>query len=97
MLLLAATATHTTINPGLLIFLLAAGRAVWYAALCAVRPFKRHRRCQGLGRLHAGGGRIWKPCKGWRGCRSTGVRLRLGRRVYAYLKRTRQAGQRRTY
>lgn len=84
-------------NTTAVIALLIAGRAVYYTAACAIRPFRACRRCQGLGRHHAKGGRVWKPCKGWRGCGGTGVRLRLGRRLYAYLKRTRQLGQRRHY
>jgi hypothetical protein len=96
MTLHAATATQPPIGHGWLVLALL-GAACWYALLCAVRPFKPHRRCGGLGRLHAGGGRAWKPCKGWRGCGGHGVKLRHGRRLYAYLKRRHEAGQVRTH
>lgn len=54
-----------------------------YVALCAVAPFGRCRRCNGLGfdltHTRRGTPRRGKDC---RRCRATGRRLRLGRRLH---------------
>ncbi|AYG80130.1 hypothetical protein DWB77_02256 [Streptomyces hundungensis] len=48
-----------------------------YAALCAISPFARCRKCQGSG-LRPSRGRSLKPC---RRCRGHRYRLRTGRRL----------------
>ncbi|MGW4434704.1 hypothetical protein ACWELO_02795 [Streptomyces sp. NPDC004596] len=60
-----------------------------YALLCAVKPFAPCRRCRGLGRIE----RFGKPRTCPR-CRGKLLRLRVGRRLHNYWRRTHQAGAR---
>jgi hypothetical protein len=54
-----------------------------YAERCTNMPFRKCGKCRGLGRFpHA---TAWKRC---RRCKGTGLRLRLGRRVFNALYRT---------
>lgn len=64
-----------------------------YAALCAVSPFGRCRKCNGLGLIHPTRGfrRRPRPCKR---CRATGLRLRIGRRLHNHGARATEAAQR---
>ena len=64
-----------------------------YAALCAVSPFGRCRKCSGLGHIQPTRGfrRRPKPCKR---CRATGLRLRIGRRIHNHSVSTRTTAQR---
>ncbi|MEV0229326.1 hypothetical protein [Nonomuraea sp. NPDC050786] len=93
---LAATATTTTATltatiptpptlPGLLI---ATGLPMlWllgYAAACAATPFARCPRCKGHGKTLKPNGHVKRWC---RHCDGTGLRLRLGRRLFNYLRR----------
>ncbi|MEO3926933.1 hypothetical protein ABGB07_24120 [Micromonosporaceae bacterium B7E4] len=72
----------------LLASLIPAGYAAWYIVLCAVAPFGRCRRCAGrrnrLDRRH-------RDCR-W--CDGTGRRVRIGRRLYDYLRAERERGTR---
>lgn len=49
-----------------------------YAGLCAVLPFARCRRCHGYGHVRAILGRS-RPC---RPCKTTGLKLRAGRKLF---------------
>ncbi|MFC5911756.1 hypothetical protein [Streptacidiphilus monticola] len=64
-----------------------------YAAMCAAKPFATCRKCAGLGHTirttRSGKPKPGKPC---RRCRTTGLRLRIGRRAWnAYTRNRRQA------
>lgn len=68
---------------------------VVYVVACAALPFARCRRCAGAG-ARVGKTRVLrravaKPCR-W--CRSTGRRLRWGRRAWNHFARIRAAGSR---
>jgi len=64
------------------------GYAAWYAVLCVAAPFGRCRRCDGrrnrLDRRH-------RDC---RACDGTGRRVRIGRRLYEYIRDEHQRGTR---
>lgn len=70
------------------LLLVAVGLAVagWHYTACALFPFANCGRCSGSGKTHSRSGRHFRPC---RRCRGTGRRLRLGRRVWNWLRRTR--------
>ena len=56
-----------------------------YAALCAVVPWARCRKCGGAGRKPGRAGRLLRsPC---RRCDGTGRRVRIGRRVWTWIAR----------
>lgn len=60
-----------------------------YAVLCAVKPFARCRRCQGVGEMtRLGKLRTCSRCRGQR------LRLRIGRRAHNAWRRTHEAGTR---
>ncbi|MFI6123259.1 hypothetical protein ACIBCU_26360 [Streptomyces sp. NPDC051064] len=70
--------------------LLLAG-VIFYAALCAIRPFGPCRKCDGTGtRERRGKPDVCRRCRGER------LRLRTGRRAFNAWLRTRQAGARPT-
>ncbi|MEV0146322.1 MULTISPECIES: hypothetical protein [unclassified Nonomuraea] len=78
---LTATATTTTAT-----VIVAALILLWllgYAAACAADPFARCRRCHGVGKTLKTNGSVGRWC---RRCDATGLRLRLGRRLYNYLR-----------
>jgi hypothetical protein len=54
-----------------------------YAGLCAIWPFTACRRCHGYGQFQGLFGGV-RPCGH---CDGTGLRLRLGRRVWNALRR----------
>jgi hypothetical protein len=56
-----------------------------YALACLVWPFAACRRCHGDGKSRSPSGRTWRACKR---CKGTGRRLRVGRHVVNYLRRT---------
>lgn len=58
-----------------------------YAAACAADPFGRCPRCHGNAKVIKPNGRVKRWC---RHCDGTGLRLRLGRRLYNYLRRLRR-------
>lgn len=64
---------------------------VYYAALCALRPFAPCRRCRGLGEIQ----RFKEPHTCPR-CHADKLRLRLGRRALNAWRRTHHAGTRPT-
>lgn len=57
----------------------AVGALVGYLIACAVWPFARCKKCGGSGTRKSPTGRAFRNC---RRCRSTGRRLRTGRRVF---------------
>ncbi|MBB5871979.1 DnaJ-class molecular chaperone [Allocatelliglobosispora scoriae] len=61
-----------------------------YAALCAVSPYARCRRCHGTGHVKAFPRRS-RPCGS---CRTEGLKLRHGRRVANHLRRLHRDGTR---
>lgn len=65
--------------------------AVYYVALCALRPFAPCRKCRGLGQVE----RFGKPGMCPR-CHNDKLRLRLGRRAFNAWQRTHNAGTRPT-
>lgn len=86
----AATATPTiilTAAPIIVLTILTLG----YAWLCWLLPFKPCPMCQGQGAKTT---RILRRPKTCRLCGGDGWRLRLGRRVYNHLRRTRNAALR---
>lgn len=64
---------------------LALGAVLGYAALCWIKPFGNCRKCRGMGYRtktdRHGRPKRGKPC---RRCRTTGLRLRAGRRIHNY-------------
>lgn len=61
-----------------------------YAALCAASPFGPCRRCNGIGRTRLGirRGRLCRHCN------ATGIRIRLGRRLWNQAIRIHRDGTR---
>lgn len=77
------------------IVLVAVGLVLLYGAACHSLPFARCRRCRGAG-LRMGKTTVLrrpvgKPCR-W--CRSSGRRLRWGRRAWNHFAKIRTAGTR---
>jgi Zn finger protein HypA/HybF involved in hydrogenase expression len=61
-----------------------------YAAVCVALPFGRCRRCRGTGRRYSSlSRRLYRYCPR---CDGTGLRVRLGRRVWEYLRAERNRG-----
>ena len=77
------------------IIVLTVAAGLIYAAACASLPFARCRRCNGAGvriaRTRVLRRSVGKPCR-W--CRSSGKRLRWGRRAWNHFARIRSAGTR---
>lgn len=68
--------------------------ALWlasYALACWLHPFTHCRFCHGTGTRHSRLGPLATPC---RHCDATGLRLRIGRRVYNHFHRLHQEGSR---
>lgn len=53
--------------------------AVGYALACWLWPFTAHGRCNGTGKLRSPSGKAWRTC---RGCKGSGRKLRIGRRLF---------------
>lgn len=80
------TLSSSAIVAGTLLVLAAA-----YYVECAVFPWGKCSRCKDSpGRLMSPDGKHWRAC---RRCKGTGKRLRVGRRVWNFVQRRRQAGQ----
>jgi hypothetical protein len=54
-----------------------------YILTCAIWPYQPCPRCHGTAKLSAPFGRTFRIC---RRCRGTGLRLRLGRRIWNHLR-----------
>ncbi len=74
--LAAATATSFPLGT---VALVAAVLLVAYALACAIYPFTAHGRCNGTGKLRSPSGKAWRTC---RGCKGSGRKLRIGRRLF---------------
>ena len=61
--------------------------ALYYAALCLLRPFAECRKCEATGRREIRG-----KVKRCRRCRGKRYRLRYGRRAHNAWRRTRELG-----
>lgn len=68
------------------IFLVLLGVAwfLGYLAACAIWPFAKCFRCRGKTRFMSPSGKAWRTC---RRCAGTGARLRIGRRIWNYVRR----------
>lgn len=62
-----------------------------YIYLCYARPFHEHRRCKGTGRIPYLFGHGWRFCPR---CHGTGLRLRIGRRIWSHARRLHRDGTR---
>lgn len=62
-----------------------------YSLTCAVWPFKPCRRCHGHGRSRAPMGRAFRRCPR---CKGDGARLRTGRVLWLWWRRTHSKGTR---
>lgn len=58
-----------------------------YAVLCAVKPFAPCRRCRGTGEVER-----FRKLRTCPRCHGRKLRLRVGRRLHNYWRRTHQAG-----
>jgi hypothetical protein len=73
-----------------LLAVLAVGGALWHFVACALFPFANCKRCGGSGKTRSKSGRHFRAC---RRCKGTGRRLRIGRRVWNWLRRARDAAK----
>jgi hypothetical protein len=68
----------------LLASLIIVGYAACYTIMCAIFPFGHCRRCKGTAKLYSPFNRkTFRLCPR---CEGTGRRVRIGRRVYEYLR-----------
>ncbi len=80
----AATATNSATLIGIAVgtvLLWSAG----YVIACAFWPFAACGRCDGTGKHRSPSGKAWRKC---RRCRGSAARLRFGRRVFNWLRKT---------
>jgi hypothetical protein len=67
-----------------------AGYAAYYLAACSLFPFGACRRCKGAGKLRNPlSKRMFRLCPR---CEGTGRRVRVGRRIFEYLRREHAKG-----
>ena len=62
---------------------------VFYLLTCAVWPFGKCRRCKGVGKFKSPFGNAFRHCGR---CDGSGLRVRFGRKVISYYRRTRSLG-----
>ena len=62
-----------------------------YAAACSVKPFTTCKKCTGSGRRRTRIAHRWRAC---RPCKGSGLRLRIGRRIYNLLAHLYREGSR---
>ena len=85
----STTASTATTAPGLpagILVLTVAVVTFGYALSCLFWPFGACRWCHGAGKHKSPAGRSYRVCR-W--CDATGLRLRLGRRVFNAVRRLR--------
>jgi Zn finger protein HypA/HybF involved in hydrogenase expression len=70
------------VTTSVVLVLAAAGALALYLVTCRIWPYGNCRRCHGSSKLHSPTGRSFRPCPR---CKSTGRRLRIGRRVLNYM------------
>lgn len=81
---LAATATDSSHLTGWLILTgIALLWAAGYVGACAIWPFAKCGRCKGDGKHRSPSGKAWRRC---RRCKGTGTRIRVGRRIWTWLR-----------
>ncbi|MEV0213383.1 hypothetical protein [Micromonospora sp. NPDC050695] len=85
---LASTATASAGPIGVLT-LTALAVTLGYLAVCMIRPFRRCRRCHGIGRRRSLILRVGRTC---RRCNGNGEHLRAGRVVINYLRELHDKG-----
>ncbi|MFG1997696.1 hypothetical protein ACGFNU_00955 [Spirillospora sp. NPDC048911] len=78
-----AAATDSGTGPGPLL-LLAILAATGYMIHCLIWPYRSCRYCEG-GKHRSPSGRAWRYCHR---CNGKGAQLRIGRRLWTYLKNT---------
>lgn len=86
---LAATASRDPTLAYLVLVVGAVMAVAGYAIACAVWPFARCKKCGGSGTRKSPSGRAFRFC---RRCKSTGRRLRTGRRIFNRLQLLRDEG-----
>lgn len=59
------------------------GGGLAYAGHCWLRPFAACLKCGGDGKFRSKSGRSWRRC---RRCKGSGERVRVGRRVWTWLR-----------
>lgn len=87
MALVAATATSGSL-PWQAWLILTGAALVWlagYAAACWIWPFTACRKCDGAGKHRSPSGKAWRKC---RRCAGSGTRIRLGRKLFNWLRVT---------
>lgn len=61
----------------------------FYLLTCAIWPFGKCRRCKGAGKFKSPFGNAFRHCGR---CDGSGLRVRFGRKVISYCRRTRSLG-----
>ncbi|WP_328990053.1 hypothetical protein OG394_27815 [Kribbella sp. NBC_01245] len=102
MLTTAATAIHTAATQGsdltqamttaskvATVVLIVTAVAVFYLLTCAVWPFGKCRKCEGVGKFKSPFGNAYRHCGC---CQGSGLRIRLGRHVINRVRDIRRAG-----
>lgn len=84
-LLLAVTTTADQLPVGQWAALAVLAFLAWRLVLIVAFPYGPHPRCRGTGKRW--NGKYFRPC---RGCKGTGRRLRLGRRVWDWVTNNRE-------
>lgn len=84
-----AVGAATTQDPGiwplarLALFVLAVA-IPGYVIACVIWPLAACRKCKGDGKFRTSSGRAWRRC---RRCGGSGARIRIGKRIYNYLRK----------
>ncbi|MEU4390597.1 hypothetical protein [Kribbella sp. NPDC023855] len=88
---LAATLTTTAHTAGQVatVALIVTVCIAFYLLTCAVWPFGKCRRCKGAGKFKSPFGSSYRHCGK---CEGSGLRVRFGRKVISYYRRTHTAG-----
>lgn len=81
LLLTATTTTADSPDAGGILAVVVLVFVLWRLALIALFPYAPHGHCKGSGKNWRGGN--FRPC---RGCKGTGRKLRLGRRIWKYVQ-----------
>jgi hypothetical protein len=83
------TATAHSVAQAATVALIVTGVVAFYLLTCAVWPFGKCRRCKGVGKFKSPFGNAFRHCGR---CDGSGLRVRFGRKVIGYYRRTRSAG-----
>ncbi|MEV8377832.1 hypothetical protein AB0P21_34155 [Kribbella sp. NPDC056861] len=82
------TATAHSVAQAATVALIVTGVAAFYLLACAVWPFGKCRRCKGVGKFKSPFGNAFRHCGR---CDGSGLRVRFGRKVISYYRRTHSA------